>query len=163
MMVGTFPPPVHGMATINEAVRNQCVAAGASVQVIDISADTLSRSLASRIARLPRAVRGVLSLLLSGHQSGDALYMSVSGGLGQLYEIVFVLCARVLGFRLFLHHHCFSYLDSCNPVSRLFFLAAGRSAIHLTLSRHMSRCLSRRYSVRRAVSISNTVFLSSSS
>jgi glycosyltransferase involved in cell wall biosynthesis len=162
IMVGPFPPPVHGMATINAAVRDQLVAAGADSLVIDVSADTLARSFASRGARLPKAVRAVLILLLGRHRSGDSLYMSVSGGPGQLYEIVFVLCARLRRLRTYLHHHSFAYLDSPSVVSWLLFLLAGRSAVHVTLSRHMAQRLSRRYRVRRVLSISNSVFVSGS-
>lgn len=159
IMVGPFPPPIHGMATINAAVRDQLVAAGATTRVIDVSADTLARSFASRGARLPKAVRTVLILLLGRHGSGDSLYMSVSGGPGQLYEIVFALCARLRGLRTYFHHHSFAYLDSPSVLSWLLFLVAGRSVVHVTLSRHMAQCLSRRYRVRRVVPISNSVFL----
>jgi len=159
IMVGAFPPPVHGMAAANAAVRDQIVAAGANTRVINVSANTLARSLASRFERLPKIGRAVLVLLLGGHRKGDPLYMSVSGGLGQLYEIVFVLCARLRGLRPYLHHHSFAYLDSPNPVSWLLVLAAGRSAVHITLSRHMAERLKRLYRVGRVVPISNAAFL----
>ena len=158
-MVGAFPPPVHGIAATNEAVRDHLAAAGAHTHVINVSAHTLARSLPSRFERLPRVVRAVLILLLGSHRAGDPLYMSLSGGLGQIYEIVFVLCARLRGLRLYLHHHSFAYLDSPSRVSRLLVLAAGQSAVHIALSRQMAGRLSGLYQVRRVVPISNSVFL----
>ena len=158
-MVGAFPPPVHGMAATNAAVRDQFVAAGATTRVIDVSANTLASSLASRLERLPKIGSAALGLLFGGHRSGDPLYMSMSGGLGQLYEILFILCARLRGLRLYLHHHSFAYLDTPNLVSWFLVLAAGRSAVHITLSRHMAERLQQLYRVRRASPVSNTVFL----
>ncbi|MGK2925646.1 MAG: hypothetical protein ACSLE2_08485 [Lysobacterales bacterium] len=37
--------------------------------------------------------------------------MSVSGGLRQVYELAFLLLARMRGMRLFLHDHSLEYLD----------------------------------------------------
>lgn len=162
IMVGTFPPPVHGMATINAAVRDQFVAAGAAPRVIDVSANTLDRSFVSRMGRFPKIVRAVPILLFGRHRSGDSLYMSVSGGLGQLYEVVIVACARLRGLRVYVHHHSFAYLDSRSLVSQLLFRIAGRSAVHIALSRRMAEHLKRLYRVRRAVPVSNTVFLPAS-
>lgn len=158
-MVGAFPPPVLGMAAINAAVRDMFVAAGASPLSLDVSATTLTRTLAVRLTRLPRIVRAVLTLLVGAHETGDSLYMSVSGGLGQLYEVVFVLCARMHGLRLYLHHHSFAYLNRPSLLSWLLFRLAGRSAVHIALSRHMAKRLKRLYRVKRAMPISNSVFL----
>lgn len=159
-MVGAFPPPVHGMAAVNAALRTVFVSEGASLSVVDVSAKTLTRSLAGRLTRLPKIARAVLILLVGSHESGDSLYMSVSGGLGQLYEIVFVLCARLHGLRLYLHHHSYAYLNRPSCLSLLLFRLAGRSAVHITLSRHMAERLRRMYRVERVVPISNSAFLS---
>lgn len=162
IMVGAFPPPILGMATINAAVRDQLVGAGGAPRVVDVSANSLDRSFASRMGRFPKIVRAVLVLLFGRHRSGDSLYMSVSGGLGQMYEVVFVVCARLRGLRVYFHHHSFAYLDSRSRVSQLLFRIAGRAAVHIALSRRMAERLKRLYRVRRVVPVSNTVFLPAS-
>lgn len=158
-MVGPFPPPVHGMAAINAAVRDKFRAAGASPSVLNVSANTLARTWIGRLTRLPKIVRAVLILLLGTHESSDSLYISISAGLGQLYEVVFVLCARLRGLRLYLHHHSFAYLDRPSSLSWLLFRLAGRSAVHIALSRHMATRLNRLYRLERVLPISNSVFL----
>ena len=159
IFVGAFPPPVHGMAAVNAAVRDHLVAAGGNARVIDVSANSLDRSLARRFERLPKIVRAVLILLLGRHRPGDALYMSLSGGLGQLYEVVLVLCARLRGLRPYLHHHSFAYLESLNPLTWLLVRAGGRSAVHIALSGCMAGRLRHLYGVGRVVPISNSLFL----
>lgn len=55
VMVGAFPPPVHGMAMVNTAVRAQLQKAGVEPLVIDLAAPNLNRALANRLRRLPKA------------------------------------------------------------------------------------------------------------
>ena len=85
--------------------------------------------------------------------------MSVSAGPGQIYEVLFVLCARLRGLRPYLHHHSFAYLDRRSPLTRLLFRLAGRSATHITLSQHMGARLKDLYQLENVVSVSNAVFL----
>ena len=55
-MVGTFPPPLHGMAAVNAAVRERLLAADARVRVIDTAPASLDRGMLARLGRLPRVV-----------------------------------------------------------------------------------------------------------
>jgi glycosyltransferase involved in cell wall biosynthesis len=160
VMIGAFPPPVHGMAAVNAAVRQELEATGVAPAVIDIAAANLNRSLRSRLGRSLRVLRGLLRFsLMRGVRSGT-LYMSVSGGLGQLYEILFLVLARVRSMRIYLHHHSFAYLDEPSWITALLAKAAGPSAIHIALSPRMAIGLSRVYpAIREAVPISNAVLV----
>src|SRR5659263_176212 len=60
-MVGAFPPPMHGMAAVNGAVRTQLERMSVPIEEINIAAPSLDRSLTARLARLPK----VLFLLLA--------------------------------------------------------------------------------------------------
>ena len=160
VMIGAFPPPVHGMAAINAAVYGQLVAVGVAPRVIDIAATDLNRSLLSRLGRSLRVFRGLLRFARMPGLRGGAFYMSVSGGLGQIYEILFLLLARRLSMRIYLHHHSFAYLDEPSRITARLAKAAGPSATHITLSPRMAARLSRLYpAVRRAMPISNAIFL----
>lgn len=157
-MVGAFPPPVHGMAVVNAAVRDAVQRAGVTPLVIDVAAAGLDRSPIARLSRLPKVLRGLGLLAHQGGLRGMALYMSVSGGFGQLYEIAFLLLARLRGMRVFMHHHSFAYLDKPNELTRALMRAAGDEAIHIALSPGMAQRLKGSYGVGGVTPISNAVF-----
>jgi len=159
-MVGAFPPPVHGMAAVNAAVRKRLVEAGAQPVVIDVSARSLERSLLARLRRLPRVLKGLAKVVLTRRLRGGTLYMSVSGGLGQMYEVFFVIVARLHQMRLYLHHHSFAYLDRPSYLTRALTLVAGSTSVHITQSTGMTARLCTQYpAVRRSIPISNAVLL----
>ena len=89
-LIGVQPPPTHGMAAINAAVRSELQRAGRPPEVIDLAAPSLSRSIRARLARFPKFWRG-MSLLYRSAKPGDTIYMSLSGGRGQFYELAFLI------------------------------------------------------------------------
>ncbi len=158
VMVGPFPPPVHGMAMVNAAMRSALQKAGAAPLVIDLSSPDLNRALAARLGRLPKVARGLVRLIRARGLRGATLYMSVSGGLGQVYEVLFALLARGRGMRVFLHHHSFAYLDTPSRLTQWLVRVAGSGAVHITLSTKMAERLNRIYGASRVVPVSNAVF-----
>jgi len=160
VMVGAFPPPVHGMAVVNAAVREQLrQAGGVEPLVVDLAASSLDRSLVARLVRLPKVLRGLVSLASARGLRGRTLYMSVSGGLGQLYELAFLSLARLWGMRVFLHHHSFAYLDARSWLTRWLVHFAGEHAVHITQSQKMAERLKTVYGAICVVPVSNAVFL----
>ncbi|MGB5146632.1 MAG: glycosyltransferase family 4 protein [Porticoccaceae bacterium] len=159
VMVGAFPPPVHGMAMVNAAVRDALRQAGVTPTLINLAAPSLDRSLTTRLGRLPRVLHGLGRLAGKRSLSNGTLYMSVSGGVGQVYELAFLRLARLRGMRVFLHHHSFAYLDRSSMLTRALVRAAGDDAVHLTQSPEMANRLQLGYRARRVAPISNAVFL----
>lgn len=157
-MVGAFPPPVHGMAAVNAGVRDAVRQAGVTATVINLAAPSLDRSIMARLGRLPRVLRGLGRLARQSALGGETLYMSVSGGLGQIYELAFLLLARLRGMRVFLHHHSFAYLDRPGMLTRALVRAAGEDAVHIVLSAGMAERLQRTYRAGRVMPVSNAVF-----
>lgn len=127
--------------------------------VINLAAPSLDRSLGVRLSRLPRVLRGLGRLVSKRGLCGTTLYMSASGGLGQAYELAFLLLARLRGMRVFLHHHSFAYLDEPSALTRALVRAAGADAIHVTLSPKMAKRLISTYGAGQVVPVSNCVFL----
>jgi len=159
LMVGGFPPPVRGMPVINAAVRNEFEKAGITPAVIGVSALNLDRSFLVRLGRLPKVLRGLFRMALMRDLRGSIFYISVSGGLGQFYEMLFVLLARLKGMRLYLHHHSFAYLNKPTFYTKVLTKIAGASAVHITLSPVMAAKLQATYNLVHVWPISNTVFL----
>ena len=159
MCVGAFPPPVHGMAMVNAAVRDQLCGTGIDLQVIDLSAPNLERSLYARLRRLPKVLLGLWYLMLIPQVNGCKLYMSVSGGFGQIYELLFVSLARMRGMQVVLHHHSFAYLNARKLIAQALIISAGPSAVHIALSLRMAERLQTVYKTTQVISISNAAFL----
>ena len=158
-MVGAFPPPVGGMAVVNGAVRAQLEEMGIPLVVINVAAPSLDRSPFSRLGRLPNVLRGMLRFGIRAH-GRETFYMSISGGFGQLYEVVFLLLARLHGMRIFLHHHSYAYLDQYNTLTSLLMSVAGSGATHIVLSNGMvSKLLGTYHQARRVIAISNVALL----
>jgi glycosyltransferase involved in cell wall biosynthesis len=158
IMAGAFPPPVHGMAMVNAAGRAALQEAGVAPLVIDLSSPDLNRALVARLGRLPKVARGLVRLIRARGLRRATLYMSVSGGLGQVYEVLFALLARVRGMRVFLHHHSFAYLDAPSRLTRWLVRVAGSDAVHITQSPKMAERLNRVYGATRVAPVSNAVF-----
>ena len=97
-------------------------------------------------------------LCIQGLQ-GSRLYLSVSGGLGQLYDIFFVLLARLKGMQVFMHHHSFRYLNMRSLITQILVNIAGLSSIHIVLSVKMSILLTEIYKTSQTIIISNSFFL----
>jgi len=104
-------------------------------------------------------LRGLFRMALMRDLRGSIFYISVSGGLGQFYEMLFVLLARLKGMRLYLHHHSFAYLNKPTFYTKVLTKIAGASAVHITLSPVMAAKLQATYNLVHVWPISNTVFL----
>jgi len=159
LMIGAFPPPVHGMAAINKAMSEKLIARHVSVGIINISASSLSRGAGYHLTRAGRCVRGLFRLLRHGGGETRHAYMSISGGWGQLYEIPFVLLLAARRLRLTFHHHSYANLTRPSPLLRLLIKMAPRDTLHIVLSPGMGRELKRIYGVSRILVLSNAAFM----
>lgn len=146
LMVGAFPPPVHGMAQVNALVRDTLAQSGSRVSAFDLSARSLERTASARLKRILRIARVFVPFLveaLRGH--GGTLYVGLSGGWGLAYEICFVAWARACGHFIVLHHHSFAYLLGRTALMRMLVRVAGKNAIHIALCHRMAEALRRHY------------------
>jgi glycosyltransferase involved in cell wall biosynthesis len=153
-LLGAFPPPVHGMALVNAAVRDELARHGARVIILDIAAASLDRRLSRRVRRIRRVGTALLAYmreLAAGR--GETLYVGLSAGWGQLYEGLFVALARARGARVFLHHHSFAYVERTTLPAWLLFHVAGRAACHVVLCEAMASRLRQRYPVMSAPTV----------
>jgi glycosyltransferase involved in cell wall biosynthesis len=115
----------------------------------------------SRAQAMQRQLREVARYFATLRGSAhSAVYLALSGGLGQVIDGLYVLVARVLGRQLFVHHHSFAYLNQATLVNRLLFSQL-RTATHIVLSDGMGSALARRYGIRGSGIrvVSNAAFL----
>jgi glycosyltransferase involved in cell wall biosynthesis len=161
-MIGTFPPPMHGMAAVNLAMRDYLVANGETPAIFDLSASRLSRSLRVRFTRAIRVMRqlGVFCKFLRSNPN-VTVYISVSGGYGQLFEMSFVLLARFWNARILLHHHNFLYIEHARLLTKMLVFCSGIEAYHIALCNSMAKKLKSSYPlIRRVEVMSNSALIS---
>lgn len=159
ILMGPFPPPVHGLAMVNEAVRNSLRKEQRVWRVHDVAARTLDRRVLPRLTRLPKVARGLASLLRASPDRGTAFYTSVSGGAGKVYELAAVVLARFKGFQVVLHHNSFAYVDRHSVLMRVLGAAAGDAAFHVVVSQGAESAMKSHYGLKNVVTVSNAVFV----
>jgi len=159
-MVGTFPPPVHGMAAATQAVFDRLVAEGWQVEKLDTAPNSLSRRVVARLGRFPAVLRVWWRLATAKWRNGETrpvAYIALSGGWGQIYDLVTVAICRVRGLPCVLHHHSVAYLSKKSFITRLLCQTSGLStAAHIVLCEPMRQRLEALYEVRRVTVLSNS-------
>ena len=160
-LIGPFPPPIHGMAFINAMMRDRIISLGAGCIILDTSSRTLNRNLSTRLIRLPIVLFCLLRLFFHGLRSKTpVIYMSVAGGYGQLYDLLFMMAARLLCSHIYLHHHSYAYLNRKNRITQLLTIIAGKRAFHITLCNQMAKRLNGFYvRAERIIVLSNAVLI----
>ena len=161
-LIGPFPPPTHGMAFINAMMRDRIISLGAGCIILDTSPRTLNRNLSARLIRIPIVIFCLLKLFFYGLRAKiPVIYMSVAGGYGQIYDIFFMLLARLLRSQIYLHHHSCAYLNRKNRIFQLLTIVAGEKAFHITLCNQMAKRLVDFYiRAERIIVLSNAVLIS---
>ena len=156
-MIGSQPPPVHGMSVVNAFMADKIEASGCVPLTVDISATSLSRNYFSRVGRIRKILSG-LGYVFNQRALWSSLYISVSGGLGQVYEILFSILGRLVGSDIYIHHHSFAYLDKHSIITKALTWVGGVDAVHIVLCPKMGSMLERRYkSVAKVFVLSNIV------
>jgi glycosyltransferase involved in cell wall biosynthesis len=72
------------------------------------------------------------------------LYLALSGGYGQLVDLVYVLISKLFRRPVFVHHHSFAYINVPSLLHRCLF-ALLRRENHIVLSRNMGAALAQLY------------------
>ena len=146
-LIGAFPPPVHGMSLVNDAIKENIISLGIHPVVIDLSASTFNRALYSRLFRIKKIVIGIIKFIKNNvFGSSGSLYISISGGMGQIYELPFICISRLYGKHIYIHHHSYAYLNKKNLITWMLTLLAGQKSIHIVACEDMGRRLKSLYS-----------------
>jgi glycosyltransferase involved in cell wall biosynthesis len=160
VMVGTFPPPVTGMAVTTDAMKTLLQNSGLQPNIIDIAPKSLNRAWYSRLSKIPKILVGwFIFFLKSIFVKNGVLYMGISGGFGQIYEIIFIIIARLFGWRIFIHHHSYAYLNHKQWVTGVLVKLSGPNATHIVLCEGMGEILRNSYNITGDIfSLSNIAF-----
>jgi glycosyltransferase involved in cell wall biosynthesis len=133
------------------------------VRSIDLTAGSLGRTWVARLglSRLTRIGGGLLWYWVAAQtHPGSTLYLGLSGGPGQAFDLLFTLIGRLTGARIFFHHHSFAYIDRSTILTRLLIRCAGRRATHIVLCAGMASSLKATYpTIEQLLVLSNASLL----
>lgn len=145
-LVGPMPPPVHGMSMVTAATYKKLIQLGGGVDLIDLSADSLDRALYVRLARIRKILLGLYRLISKLLIFPDSvLYVALSGGLGQIYDLLFICVARIMRAKIVIHHHNIVYVEQYRRVFDWITCIAGSNAVHVVASQKISSVLVSNY------------------
>jgi len=144
VLVAPFPPPVHGAALVADQLH-AALAQRCRVVRADVSARRLAAGPLRHLTRLAGYAGALVCLVRQAGHHRRHLCVLTAGGPGNLYNALCLATGRLLGYRLFIDHQAFSYLDRYDPVFALLVRLAGSHAVHFVRCRRMARRLERLY------------------
>jgi glycosyltransferase involved in cell wall biosynthesis len=152
--VGPLPPPVNGFSSVCgmmlERLRTRM-----PVEVFN-RAPKLRTRVFGALQQLVNSTR-LFGMCLGRREM--VLYLALSGGRGQLVDLIYVLISKLFRRPIFVHHHSFVYINSPSWLNRCLF-ALVRDEAHIVLSPNMGESLTRVYGLNPAAVrvVSNAAF-----
>ena len=152
--VGPLPPPVHGFSNICARMLDR-LSERMPVTVFDRAPKMHSPCLTV----LKQLTNPVKYFLICLRRRNVILYLALSGGSGQLVDLLYVLVSKMLRRPLFVHHHSFVYIKAPSLLNRCLF-ALIRNDTHIVLSPHMGTSLTSVYRLNAGIVrvVSNAAF-----
>lgn len=162
-IIGTFPPPMHGLSMVNSKMKDEFIKVGLKPLVLDISSKSLNHSIFNICCRFLKVLRTILKFLF--HiivNRTQYMYTGLSGGLGQIYDLFFITVGTLFNLKIFIHHHSFAYLNKTSILTKLIITISKNSAVHIVLCETMRKKLLQYNKNIQIEILSNAVFLKSS-
>lgn len=152
IVVGPYPPPIHGAARVTHLVTENLCSAGASVLAVDTSGVTDRSKARYHLSRIWSHVRAVRIVAGAGGNA-TSVYLAGAGGFGLWYQLAVVVAARAKGLRVVFHHH--SYAPARRRMAGMSALArvGGRRLVHVALCDGMADALRQHYASVREVRV----------
>jgi glycosyltransferase involved in cell wall biosynthesis len=110
-----------------------------------------------RFLRMVRIIGSFILLLIRNKIS--KLYLSLSGGWGQFYDLMIIALSILFKVQIHIHHHSFAYLNRKKLLTRLIIDISVNRATHIVLCARMRDLLKKYNNNVTAIIISNTAFI----
>jgi len=151
LAIGPLPPPVHGYSLITSLVIDR-LRRVIPVETVDISPGALVRGWRYHAARLRRIARA-LWVVVRRPSRGRVLYLAIAGGAGVAYDLLLTAAARLRGYRVFIHHNAFTYINRRSRWTALVIALTGAATTHICLCPTMARRLREQYPRARLTAV----------
>jgi len=135
-VIGTLPPPHTGMTIATKAIVDH-MAEQCELRTVNISHPKYYRGWRWRFIKALQSLRALGLLLLFPRHATSYLYTVANSGLGLWYNVAIALIARCRRYRLFLHHHVWSYVSNHDWRMALLNRLMGASGVHIMLCSKM--------------------------
>src|SRR5687767_8194028 len=111
--LGPVPPPVNGMNVLTAEVVSALERAG-KVAFCNFSPGRDQLNARTRVRRVLRSLSCVGKLISNGRVETARLYIASNSKAGLMTTALMVWVGKRLGYRVYLHHHTYNYIDSFN-------------------------------------------------
>ncbi len=135
MIVGPFPPPVHGFSQITSELANH-VESMRPVRRVDLSSTDTSR-LWRHFRQAGKNLRALAAVLRAPSRGCGLVAIGCNGGLGLVYTLTLVVAARAAGLKTTLHHHSYGYILRPSRLMRWICGIGGAGLTHVFLAGSM--------------------------
>lgn len=150
-----MPPPIYGQSVVNAAIRDAALAQSRHVLVADISADALIKTSSYHLTRLWRVMKAFGAVLKYSNRNHRQIYMVTQVGYGIFYNHAILGLARLLKYRIILHHHDSAHTKFYRRSVAFLIWLIGPAAIHVALGPAMADDLKRYKQVQRVIVCQN--------
>ena len=132
-LIGPMPPPIHGQSVVMERLVSELEQHFARMRIADLGEGAVVGWLRP-VVRLRRSISALWSI-----PGSDAVYIAVKAGHGMWLTTAAAGIARLVGARVFVHHHSYAYIRERKFRMVALTRAAGPHAHHIVLSSSMAR------------------------
>jgi glycosyltransferase involved in cell wall biosynthesis len=139
-----LPPPVTGMTLLTEKVVQRLQRTG-DVCCYDWSPKKLPRGWRFRAVRAWRVIRSMGKLLATGRVQNGRLYVAANYRAGLWLTMILAMLGHRLGYRVFLHHHTYRYIDRFDRRMDWICSILGERDIHVVACEQMEHDFRRMY------------------
>jgi glycosyltransferase involved in cell wall biosynthesis len=138
LVIGHFPPPVHGQAVATEALADVGAGLGHNVTRVDTSGPGLAKGPRYYLMRASKLARTVLIVVWHSRRGGTA-HLGVDAGAGLASTLLLGRICALLRYEVYLHHHSFNYM--AQPAERITeaFARLGPRVTHIVTCEEMKR------------------------
>ncbi len=126
LFLGVLPPPIHGASTVNKKIINYF-----SENLVNIyEHNTYANNKFLRVLKVLEIIKQVIKI-----KNINYVYISLSGGMGLIYDIFFLILLRKNSS--ILHHHSWAYISKKSLLMKLLVKITQSQAKHIFLCQKM--------------------------
>jgi glycosyltransferase involved in cell wall biosynthesis len=157
VVVAPVPPPLHGAAATTQGII-EFLGPYAALRIANVSPGRTT-GFARHFVRIARTLQAILLLGRTAGVQGRVLYMTADGGAGMIYNIIVAAIGTLLGYRVFLHHHSFAYIDRKTLWMAILSRILAARGTHVVLCPAMVDGLRAQYPIGKTLELSSAALL----
>lgn len=160
LVLGPFPPPVHGFSTATQKLADFAQVGGIAVTRHDLASK--ARNPVFRLAgNLWLAIIGCGVILRFAMNGGRRVSIGVNGNFGLIFTLMLVMTGRLSRREMTLHHHTYGYIREKTGLMQAIAAVGGTAATHVFLSSGMAESFKAVYGQIRSSVVSNAYMIAS--